>query len=108
MLAIADLIRHRWATERLVEHAATATMPTASGDSASKHFQSTLDGSEHVALVLGDQTAACRSDSGVLIRVHSECLTGDAFGSLRCDCGVQLEQAMRAIADHDLVLGATD
>lgn len=100
VLAIADLVRHRWATERFVETVATATMPTAFGAFRIEAFQDTVDGAEHVALVLGDLATACRSDSGALVRVHSECLTGDAFGSLRCDCGVQLEQAMRAIADE--------
>ncbi|WUL71861.1 GTP cyclohydrolase II [Amycolatopsis sp. NBC_00345] len=57
-----------------------------------------LDGTEHLALVMGDVAAAGRSERGVLVRVHSECLTGDILGSLRCDCGTQLEQAMRAVA----------
>lgn len=98
MLAIADLVRYRRATERLVEHVATSTMPTVFGDFRVAAYRSTVDGTEHLALVLGDVAAAGRSDRGALVRVHSECLTGDILGSLRCDCGSQLEQAMWAIA----------
>lgn len=86
VLHIADLVRYRRATERLVEPIATSTMPTEFGDT------------EHLALVMGDVADAGRSAAGVLVRVHSECLTGDILGSLRCDCGAQLEQALRAIA----------
>jgi 3,4-dihydroxy 2-butanone 4-phosphate synthase/GTP cyclohydrolase II len=98
LLAIADLVRYRRATERLVEQVATSSMPTAFGTFRAVAYRSTLDGSEHLALVMGDVAEAGRSRSGALVRVHSECLTGDILGSLRCDCGGQLEQALRAIA----------
>jgi 3,4-dihydroxy 2-butanone 4-phosphate synthase / GTP cyclohydrolase II len=98
VLAIADLVRHRRATERLVEPVATSTMPSEFGDFRAVAYRSTLDGTEHLALVLGDVATAGSSPGGVLVRVHSECLTGDILGSLRCDCGAQLEQALRAIA----------
>jgi 3,4-dihydroxy 2-butanone 4-phosphate synthase/GTP cyclohydrolase II len=100
ILAIADLVRHRRATETLVELVSSSRMPTAFGDFRAMVFRNTLDGTEHLALVMGDVAAAGRSPQGALVRVHSECLTGDILGSLRCDCGSQLEQAMRAIADE--------
>jgi 3,4-dihydroxy 2-butanone 4-phosphate synthase/GTP cyclohydrolase II len=97
MLAIADLVSYRQATERLVEQVATSNMPTAFGTLRAVAYRSTLDDTEHLALVMGDVAEAGRSDRGALVRVHSECLTGDILGSLRCDCGGQLEQALRAI-----------
>ncbi|WP_345424581.1 bifunctional 3,4-dihydroxy-2-butanone-4-phosphate synthase/GTP cyclohydrolase II [Pseudonocardia xishanensis] len=98
VLAIADLVQHRRATEQLVEHVATSAMPTVFGEFRAVAYRSTLDGTEHLALVHGDAVAASRTARGALVRVHSECLTGDIIGSLRCDCGAQLEQALRAIA----------
>ncbi|MEV0068213.1 MULTISPECIES: bifunctional 3,4-dihydroxy-2-butanone-4-phosphate synthase/GTP cyclohydrolase II [unclassified Amycolatopsis] len=98
VLAIADLVRYRRATERFVEHVATSAMPTVFGEFRAVAYRSTTDGTEHLALVHGDAAAASRSPRGALVRVHSECLTGDIVGSLRCDCGAQLEQALRAIA----------
>lgn len=98
VLAIADLIRYRRATERMVELVGSAQMPTEFGDFRALAYRNTLDGTEHLALVMGDLTAASRSEQGALVRVHSECLTGDILGSLRCDCGGQLEQALTAIA----------
>jgi 3,4-dihydroxy 2-butanone 4-phosphate synthase/GTP cyclohydrolase II len=98
LLAIADLVAYRRATERLVEQVATSSMPTAFGTFRAVAYRSTLDGTEHLALVMGDVAEAGRSDQGALVRVHSECLTGDILGSLRCDCGGQLEQALAAIA----------
>jgi 3,4-dihydroxy 2-butanone 4-phosphate synthase/GTP cyclohydrolase II len=100
VLAIADLVRYRRSTERLVEHVATSAMPTEFGEFRAVAFRSTLDGTEHLALVMGDVAAAEAGERGVLVRVHSECLTGDILGSLRCDCGAQLEQALRAIAEE--------
>ncbi|MBW0118790.1 bifunctional 3,4-dihydroxy-2-butanone-4-phosphate synthase/GTP cyclohydrolase II [Pseudonocardia sp. KRD-169] len=97
ILAIADLVRYRRATERLVEPVATSAMPTVFGDFRAVVYRSTIDGTEHLALVHGDVAAASHTDRGALVRVHSECLTGDIIGSLRCDCGAQLEQALRAI-----------
>jgi 3,4-dihydroxy 2-butanone 4-phosphate synthase/GTP cyclohydrolase II len=98
VLAIADLVRYRRATERLVELVGSSQMPTAFGDFRAMAYRSTLDGTEHLALVMGDIAAAGRTEAGALVRVHSECLTGDILGSLRCDCGGQLEQALAAIA----------
>jgi len=100
VLAIADLVRYRRATEQLVEQVASSTMPTVFGDFRAVAFRSVIDGTEHLAVVLGDVAEAGRSEGGVLVRVHSECLTGDILGSLRCDCGAQLEQALRAIAEE--------
>ncbi len=98
VLAIADLVRYRRATERLVEPVATSTMPSEFGDFRAVAYRSTLDGTEHLALVLGDVATAGSRPGGALVRVHSECLTGDILGSLRCDCGAQLEQALKAIS----------
>jgi 3,4-dihydroxy 2-butanone 4-phosphate synthase/GTP cyclohydrolase II len=98
VLAIADLVRYRRATERLVEQVASSQMPTEFGAFRAVAYRSSLDGTEHLALVMGDVAAAGRTSAGALVRVHSECLTGDILGSLRCDCGGQLEQALRAVA----------
>ncbi|WP_326567119.1 bifunctional 3,4-dihydroxy-2-butanone-4-phosphate synthase/GTP cyclohydrolase II [Amycolatopsis rhabdoformis] len=98
LLRIADLVRYRGATERLVEPVASAAMPTAFGDFRAVAYRSVLDGTEHLALVRGDVAAAGQTEAGALVRVHSECLTGDILGSLRCDCGAQLEYALREIA----------
>ncbi|NEK86470.1 bifunctional 3,4-dihydroxy-2-butanone-4-phosphate synthase/GTP cyclohydrolase II [Blastococcus saxobsidens] len=100
LLTIADLVRYRRTTERLVEQVATSVMPTAFGTFRAVAYRSALDRSEHLVLVMGDVAAAGRAPRGALVRVHSECLTGDILGSLRCDCGGQLEQALRAIADE--------
>ncbi|GHF83621.1 3,4-dihydroxy 2-butanone 4-phosphate synthase/GTP cyclohydrolase II [Amycolatopsis bartoniae] len=100
ILAIADLVRFRRVTERLVERVATAALPTVFGDFRAVAYRSTLDGAEHLAIVRGDVAAAGRSAAGALVRVHSECLTGDLIGSLRCDCGAQLEHALRAVSDE--------
>jgi 3,4-dihydroxy 2-butanone 4-phosphate synthase/GTP cyclohydrolase II len=98
MIAIADLVRYRRVQEALVEPVASAAMPTEFGEFRAVAYRSALDGIEHLAMVMGDVAAAGRTERGVLVRVHSECLTGDIIGSLRCDCGAQLEQAFRAIA----------
>jgi 3,4-dihydroxy 2-butanone 4-phosphate synthase / GTP cyclohydrolase II len=95
MITIADLVAHRWRTEDLVDRVSHALLPTAHGDFTVVGYRSTIDDSAHVALVRGDLDGR----RGVLARVHSVCLTGDVFGSLRCDCGAQLEEAMRRI-DH--------
>ncbi|WP_027928990.1 bifunctional 3,4-dihydroxy-2-butanone-4-phosphate synthase/GTP cyclohydrolase II [Amycolatopsis thermoflava] len=100
LLAIADLVRYRRATEELVEPVAESAMPTVFGDFRAVAYRSRLDDTEHLALVLGDVAAAGRGERGALVRVHSECLTGDIIGSLRCDCGAQLEQALQAIAEE--------
>jgi 3,4-dihydroxy 2-butanone 4-phosphate synthase/GTP cyclohydrolase II len=93
MVTVADLIAFRRATEQLVHPIATVRMPTRFGEFTAHGFESDIDGETHVALVLGDVA----STPDVLVRVHSECLTGDVFHSLRCDCGAQLEEAMRRI-----------
>jgi len=94
LVTIADLIRYRRRRERFVRRVSQARIPTRYGDFTAHVYQSVLDGSEHVAFVCGD--VAGQSD--VLVRVHSECLTGDVFGSLRCDCGLQLDRALERIA----------
>jgi 3,4-dihydroxy 2-butanone 4-phosphate synthase/GTP cyclohydrolase II len=96
MISIADMIRYRRRTEKLVRLVSEARIPTMWGDFACKVYESTLDGEQHLAMVKGDITG--RED--VLVRVHSECLTGDVFGSMRCDCGVQLDAAMKTINDE--------
>lgn len=93
MISIEDLARYRRRTESHVERVAVTRMPTAAGEFTAFGYRST-DGVEHVALVCGDITG----DDPVLTRVHSECLTGDVFGSRRCDCGPQLEESMRRIS----------
>ena len=95
-ITIADLIAYRSRNERLVEQVATSELPTKYGDFKMVGFNNLLTGEHHVALVKGDVT----DGEPVLVRVHSECLTGDAFGSLRCDCGDQLAAAMQAIDDE--------
>jgi 3,4-dihydroxy 2-butanone 4-phosphate synthase/GTP cyclohydrolase II len=95
MISIADLVRHRRQTEKLVRRIAEARIPTKWGDFTCYAYESLLDGEQHVAMVKG----AVAGEHDVLVRVHSECLTGDAFGSLRCDCGVQLDSAMQIIAE---------
>ena len=94
LISIADLIRYRRQSEKLVERIAHARIPTAWGDFDCYVYESLLDGDQHVALVRG----AVQGEENVLVRVHSECLTGDVFGSLRCDCGPQLEVALEMIA----------
>jgi 3,4-dihydroxy 2-butanone 4-phosphate synthase / GTP cyclohydrolase II len=95
MISIDDLVRHRHRTEELVERVAMTRLPTRHGDFTAYGYRSTIDGSEHLALVYGDISG----DEPVLTRVHSECLTGDVFGSQRCDCGPQLEEALERVAD---------
>lgn len=93
MVTVADIIEYRRRTEKLVRRAVTVAMPTKYGQFEAVGYESVLDGSHHVAIVKGD--VAGRED--VLVRVHSECLTGDTFGSVRCDCGEQLAEALRRI-----------
>jgi 3,4-dihydroxy 2-butanone 4-phosphate synthase/GTP cyclohydrolase II len=96
LISIEQLIEHRRRTERLVTRVAETTIPNAYGQWRAYGYRSSVDGAEHVALVLGDLAADGGDD--VLTRVHSECLTGDVFGSQRCDCGAQLDAAMAQIA----------
>ncbi len=103
LITVADLIRYRLRTEKLVQRTASAWMPTAQADFVVHAYASDIDGREHLALVCGDVGAAAGAGkgaaaAGVLVRLHSECLTGDVLGSQRCDCGRQLTAAMEAIA----------
>jgi 3,4-dihydroxy 2-butanone 4-phosphate synthase / GTP cyclohydrolase II len=97
LVTVADLIEYRRRHERMVEQVTTVSMPTAYGDFTAIAFREKLTGKHHVALVKGDVDG----EENVLVRVHSECLTGDVFHSLRCDCGEQLEQALRRIASEE-------
>jgi 3,4-dihydroxy 2-butanone 4-phosphate synthase / GTP cyclohydrolase II len=93
MITVADLVEYRRRNEKLVERGASVRLPTEFGEFEAVGFREKLTGKTHVALVKGDVDGA----DDVLVRVHSECLTGDVFHSLRCDCGEQLEQALARI-----------
>jgi 3,4-dihydroxy 2-butanone 4-phosphate synthase/GTP cyclohydrolase II len=93
MISIDDLVRHRHRTEDLVERVAETLLPTRHGEFTAYGYRSTIDDSEHLALAYGD----VGGDDPVLTRVHSECLTGDVFGSQRCDCGPQLDEALERV-----------
>ncbi len=93
LISIADLIRYRRRTEKLVRRVSQAGIPTADGRFTAHVYVSVLDGQQHLALVMGEVAGR----ENVLVRVHSECLTGDVFGSLRCDCGPQLRKALELI-----------
>jgi 3,4-dihydroxy 2-butanone 4-phosphate synthase/GTP cyclohydrolase II len=97
LVTVADLIEYRRRHEQLVERITTVQLPTSYGDFTAVAFREKLTGKHHVALVKGDVDGA----ENVLVRVHSECLTGDVFHSLRCDCGEQLEQALTQIAAEE-------
>ncbi|MGH9182840.1 MAG: bifunctional 3,4-dihydroxy-2-butanone-4-phosphate synthase/GTP cyclohydrolase II [Acidimicrobiales bacterium] len=98
MISIADLVRYRRQEEKLVRRVAEARIPTEWGDFTCYAYQSVLDAEHHLALVKG----AVQGQDNVLVRVHSECLTGDVFGSLRCDCGLQLDAALQRVAEAGL------
>src|SRR3954466_3214843 len=93
MITVADLIAYRQRTERLIERGAEAVLPTAFGEFTAIGFRSLVDGKHHVAMVKGEVDG----EPDILVRMHSECLTGDVFHSLRCDCGEQLESALAMI-----------
>jgi 3,4-dihydroxy 2-butanone 4-phosphate synthase / GTP cyclohydrolase II len=95
LCTIADLIEYRRTREKLVERIEIIKMPTDYGDFDLALYRSKIDGQHHLALIRGDVAG----QKNVLVRVHSECLTGDVFGSRRCDCGPQLHQAMQQVAD---------
>ena len=97
LVTVADLIEYRRRHEQLVERVTNVSMPTVYGDFTAVAFREKLTGKHHVALVKGEVEGA----ENVLVRVHSECLTGDVFHSLRCDCGEQLEQALERIASEE-------
>jgi 3,4-dihydroxy 2-butanone 4-phosphate synthase/GTP cyclohydrolase II len=94
LISIADLVAYRRRTEKQVVRVAETRIPTPYGEFRAVGYRGTLDGVEHIALIRGD----IGTGEDVLARVHSECLTGDVFGSLRCDCGTQLDAALRAVA----------
>jgi len=97
IITIADLISYRLRHEKLVQRITEARLPTTYGEFTAVAYKSAVDTAEHIALVKGDISG----DEPVLVRVHSECLTGDVFGSLRCDCGAQIEMALQSIAKED-------
>jgi 3,4-dihydroxy 2-butanone 4-phosphate synthase/GTP cyclohydrolase II len=94
MISIDDLVAYRWRTEAIVKRGPRAALPTKHGEFEVIGYEASIGGTQHVALTIGDIDGA----NDVLVRVHSVCLTGDAFGSLRCDCGAQLDESMRRIA----------
>ena len=96
IVTVADLISHRLRHERLVHRVAEAKLPTSHGEFTAIAYKSDIDPDEHLALVMGDIS----TEEPVLVRVHSECITGDIFGSLRCDCGEQIALAMQSIAEE--------
>ena len=108
LISIEQLIEHRRRTETLVTRVADTKIPNAFGQWRAYGYRGDIDGSEHVAMVLGDignggiPAGDGSAEAGILVRVHSECLTGDVFGSRRCDCGTQLDAAMAAIAEQGL------
>jgi len=96
VVTIADLIAYRWRCERLVHRVAEAKLPTIYGEFTAIAYKSDIDTDEQLALVIGDIS----TEEPVLVRVHSECVTGDVFASLRCDCGQQVHMAMQSIAEQ--------
>jgi len=98
LVTVADLIEYRKRTEKLVERVVSVRLPTEYGEFQAVAYRETLTGKQHVALVKGDVEGA----ENVLVRVHSECLTGDVFHSRRCDCGAQLERALRRIEQEEM------
>ncbi|WP_197375581.1 bifunctional 3,4-dihydroxy-2-butanone-4-phosphate synthase/GTP cyclohydrolase II [Mycolicibacterium baixiangningiae] len=96
MVSIEQLAQYRLRQDVLIERGPVTRMPTSAGDFEAYAYRSLVDGNDHVALVAGDVTTS----EPVLVRVHSECLTGDVFGSRRCDCGPQLEESLRRISDE--------
>ena len=97
IVTITDLIAYRIHHEKLVQRVTEAKLPTKYGEFTAVAYKSVVDAAEHVVLVKGDIS----NDEPVLVRVHSECLTGDVFGSLRCDCGAQIDMALQSIAKED-------
>lgn len=94
LITVAEIVRYRLRKERLIEKVAAPELPTQHGKFIAHTYRSLLDDSTHIALVMGE----IKPEDKVLVRVHSECLTGDVFGSLRCDCGEQLDKALEMIA----------
>lgn len=98
IITIADLISYRYESENLIKSTSKCSLPTKYGEFTMIGYQNVLDDKEHIALVMGD----INPKEQILVRVHSECLTGDAFHSLRCDCGDQLDEAMKNIASNGI------
>ncbi len=96
VVTVADLIAYRYRHEKLVRRVAEAKLPTVHGEFMAIAYRSDIDPDEHLALVMGD----IRTDEPILVRVQSECVTGEVFGSLRCDCGEQIKMAMQNIAEE--------
>lgn len=96
ILSIAQIIAERRRTERLIERVAEARLPTRYGKFTALAYKSHVDTGEHIALTIGEWT----EDEPVMVRIHSECLTGDVFGSMRCDCGEQIDLALKQIAEE--------
>ena len=96
IITIKDLIAHRRQSEKLVKRVVTTTMPSKYGDFISHLYEDEITGDHHIALVKGDVVGV----ENVLVRVHSQCLTGDVFGSMRCDCGDQLQRGLKRISDE--------
>lgn len=99
-LHIDQLVEYRARTEPLVSNIATSALPTKYGLFQAIAYQNMWDGTEHLALTMGNVTDVSSNTEGLLVRVHSECLTGDILGSTRCDCGMQLQRSARMIADE--------
>jgi 3,4-dihydroxy 2-butanone 4-phosphate synthase/GTP cyclohydrolase II len=95
IVTVDAIIAYRLRTERLVERVGSSLLPTRHGEFTVIGYRTLIDAKEHMALVMGDLT----TPEPTLVRVHDQCVTGDVFGSLRCDCGEQLEQAMRRVAE---------
>lgn len=96
LISVADIIRYRRISEKLIKKISEARLPTEHGEFIAHVYESILDGTQHIALTKGDVS----NTSKTLVRVHSECLTGDVFESRRCDCGMQLKQAMERISQE--------
>ena len=97
IVTVADLIAYRYRHEQLVRRVAEAKLPTVYGEFTAIAYKSDVDADEHLALIMGD----IATEEPVLVRVHSECVTGEVFGSLRCDCGEQITMAMKSIAEEE-------
>jgi 3,4-dihydroxy 2-butanone 4-phosphate synthase/GTP cyclohydrolase II len=100
IISVADIIRYRYAKEKMITFTATAQLPTEYGDFAIKTYEETLKGHTHIVVQKGE----INPDEATLVRVHSECFTGDVLGSLRCDCGNQLSLALKKIGEEGGVL----
>ena len=96
IVSVAQIIAYRVLHEKMIERVADARLPSRYGDFRAIAFKSSVDAAEHLALVMG----TIDSEEPVLVRVHSECLTGDVLGSIRCDCGLQLDKALQLIAEE--------